>query len=91
MHPRRTAGPKVERDFVLMTHEWRLDVGAKRPDPNEMTDFNVLTFNSRSFPATQPLLMRTGERVRIRLGNLSPMEHHPVHLHGLNFRVTETA
>jgi hypothetical protein len=65
-------------------------VGAKRPDPNEMIEFNVLTFNSKAFPATQPLLVRTGERVRIRLGNLSPMDHHPVHLHGLNFRVTET-
>jgi manganese oxidase len=90
VHPRRPKGPRVERDFVLMSHEWRLDVGARRPNPNEMTDFNVLTFNSKSFPATQPLLMRTGERVRIRLGNLSPMEHHPIHLHGLNFRVTET-
>jgi FtsP/CotA-like multicopper oxidase with cupredoxin domain len=90
VHPRRPRGPRVARDFVMMSHEWRLDVGAKRPNPNEMTDFNVLTFNSKSFPATQPLLMRTGERVRIRLGNLSPMEHHPIHLHGLNFRVTET-
>jgi FtsP/CotA-like multicopper oxidase with cupredoxin domain len=90
VHPKRAVGPKVDRDFVLMTHEWRLDVGAKRPDPNEMTDFNVLTFNSKSFPATQPLLMGTGERIRIRLGNLSPMEHHPIHLHGLNFRITET-
>lgn len=90
VHPRRPVGPRVDRDFVLMAHEWRIDPGAKRPNPNEMTDFNVLTFNSKSFPGTQPLLMRTGERVRIRLGNLSPMEHHPVHLHGLNFVVTET-
>ncbi|MFT3925243.1 MAG: copper oxidase [Myxococcales bacterium] len=90
VHPKRPRGPKVDRDFVMMAHEWRVDVGAKRPNPNEMSDFNVLTFNSKSFPATQPLLMRTGERVRIRLGNLSPMEHHPVHLHGLNFVVTET-
>jgi FtsP/CotA-like multicopper oxidase with cupredoxin domain len=90
VHPKRPVGPKVDRDFVLMSHEWRIDVGAKRPNPNEMTDFNVLTFNSKSFPATQPLLMRTGERVRIRLGNLSPMEHHPIHLHGLNFVITET-
>ena len=90
VHPKRAVGPKVDRDFVLMSHEWRIDVGAKRPNPNEMTDFNVLTFNSKSFPATQPLLMRTGERVRIRLGNLGPMEHHPIHLHGLNFVITET-
>ncbi len=90
VHPRRPPGPRVDRDFALMTHEWKLNVGAKRPDPNEMSDFNVLTFNSKSFPATQPLLVGRGERVRIRLGNLGPMDHHPIHLHGLNFKVTAT-
>ena len=90
VHPRAPAGPRVDRDFALMASEWRIDVGAKRPDPNEMTDFNVLTFNSKAFPATQPLLVGTRERVRIRFGNLGPMDHHPIHLHGLNFVVTQT-
>jgi FtsP/CotA-like multicopper oxidase with cupredoxin domain len=90
VHPRRPRGPRVDRDFVLMTHEWRLDVGARRPDPNEMTDFNVLTFNSRSFPGTAPLLAGRGERVRIRLGNSSPMDHHPIHIHGVSFKLTAT-
>jgi FtsP/CotA-like multicopper oxidase with cupredoxin domain len=90
VHPRRPVGPPVDRDFVLMSHEWRLDVGARRPNPNEMTDWNLLTFNGKSFPATQPLLVKTGERVRIRLGNLGPMDHHPIHLHGLRFVVTAT-
>jgi FtsP/CotA-like multicopper oxidase with cupredoxin domain len=90
VHPRRPRGPRVDRDFALLTHEWRLDVGARRPDPNEMTDFNVLTFNSKSFPGTAPLLVGRGERVRIRLGNLSPMDHHPIHIHGVSFKVTAT-
>jgi FtsP/CotA-like multicopper oxidase with cupredoxin domain len=90
VHPKVPVGPRVDRDFVLMTHEWKLNVGARRPDPNEMSDFNVLTFNSKSFPATDPLLVGRGERVRIRLGNLSAMDHHPVHLHGLSFKVTAT-
>ncbi|MDQ3037835.1 MAG: copper oxidase, partial [Myxococcota bacterium] len=90
VHPRRPVGPRVDRDFVLMTHEWKLDVGARRPDPNAMNDFNVLTFNGKSFPGTEPLLVGVGERVRIRLGNLSPMDHHPIHLHGLNFVMTAT-
>lgn len=76
VHPRRPNGPRVDRDFVLMTHEFRLDVGAKRPDPTEMTDFNLLTFNSKIYPGTAPLLIGKGERVRIRFGNLSPMDHH---------------
>ena len=55
-----------------------------------MTDFNVLTFNAKAFPGTEPLVAEAGDRVRIRLGNLSPMDHHPIHLHGHAFKVTET-
>jgi FtsP/CotA-like multicopper oxidase with cupredoxin domain len=90
VHPRRPRGPRVDRDFALMTHEWKLEVGARRPDPNAMNDFNVLTFNSKAFPATEPLLVGKGERVRIRLGNLSAMDHHPIHLHGVFFHETAT-
>ncbi|WP_434045385.1 MULTISPECIES: multicopper oxidase family protein [Sorangium] len=90
VHPKRPRGPRVDRDFVLMTHEWKINAGARRPDPNAMSDFNVLTFNGKAFPATAPLLVGRGERVRIRLGNLGPMDHHPIHLHGLAFNVTAT-
>ena len=90
VHPRRQRGPAVHRDFALMTHEWRLDAGVSRPDANEMSDFNVLTFNAKAFPATEPILVGRGERVRIRLGNLSIMSHHPIHLHGVHFQVTGT-
>jgi manganese oxidase len=90
VHPKKPRGPRVDRDFALLSHEWRLDVGASRPDPMEMTDFNVLTFNSKAFPGTAPLVVGKGERVRIRLGNLSPMDHHPLHFHGVNFVVTQT-
>jgi hypothetical protein len=31
-----------------------------------------------------------GDRVRIRFGNLSAMDHHPIHLHGYSFRIVET-
>jgi FtsP/CotA-like multicopper oxidase with cupredoxin domain len=90
VHPKKPRGLRVDRDFALMTHEWRLDIGAKRPDPSEMKDFNVLTFNSKAFPGTAPLVVGKGERVRIRLGNLSPMDHHPIHIHGMHFNVTAT-
>jgi FtsP/CotA-like multicopper oxidase with cupredoxin domain len=90
VHPKSPRGPHVDRDFVMMTHEWRIDVGARRPNPIEMTDFNVLTFNGKSFPSTEPLLVGLGERVRIRFGNLSAMDHHPIHIHGLHFKVTAT-
>jgi hypothetical protein len=55
-----------------------------------MNDFNLLTFNSKAFPATTPLAVELGDLVRIRLGNLGPMDHHPIHLHGPAFHVVET-
>ncbi len=90
IHPRRPPQPRVDRDFAIMLHEWRVDVGTSRPNPNEMTDFNVLTMNGRAFPGTAPLVVKTGDRVRIRIGNLSPMDHHPIHLHGHYFKIVET-
>ena len=65
-------------------------MGARRPDPNEMTDFNVLTMNARVFPGTAPLVVKKNSRVRIRIGNLGAMDHHPIHLHGHRFIITAT-
>ena len=90
VHPRRAVDSGPVRDYSLMAHEWKIPIGARRPDPMAMNDFNVLTFNSKAFPATEPLIAEVGDRVRIRLGNLGPMDHHPIHLHGYAFEVTYT-
>lgn len=90
IHPRRATGPVPDKDFVYLLSEWKITPGTRRPDPNEMMDFNVLTLNARIFPGTEPLLVKKGDRVRIRIGNLSAMDHHPIHMHGHNFRVIET-
>jgi FtsP/CotA-like multicopper oxidase with cupredoxin domain len=89
IHP-RNAKSRPDRDFVIMLSEWRIEPGTMRPDPNAMTDFNIFTFNSKVFPATAPLVAKLGDRVRIRLINLSAMDHHPIHLHGYVFPITET-
>ncbi|MFO0842289.1 MAG: copper oxidase [Gemmataceae bacterium] len=90
IHPRKPREPKVERDFALMLAEWRIDPGTSRPDPSEMSDFNILTINGKAFPGTAPLVARLGQRVRIRVANLSAMDHHPFHLHGYQFKITAT-
>jgi FtsP/CotA-like multicopper oxidase with cupredoxin domain len=89
IHPRN---PKFrpDRDFVFMLHEWQIRVGTARPNPNEMTDFNIFTFNAKAFPGTEPMVAKLGDRVRIRLINLGAMSHHPIHLHGYQFKITET-
>jgi FtsP/CotA-like multicopper oxidase with cupredoxin domain len=90
IHPRVDPEPRVDRDFAFLLSEWAIKPGTRRPDPYEMTDFNVLTFNAAIFPATEPMVAQRGERVRVRIGNLSAMDHHPIHIHGTSFRVVET-
>jgi hypothetical protein len=88
MHPRRTYQPRVDKDFVILLQEYA--VLPNNTVPNSMSmEFNWLTFNGRVAPATTPLIVRLGDRVRIRLINLG-MDHHPIHLHGNTFTVTGT-
>jgi hypothetical protein len=54
-----------------------------------MTDFNIWTFNARVFPGIDVLPARLGDKVRIRIGNLT-MTNHPIHLHGHHFAVSCT-
>lgn len=90
VHTRRPSGPRPDRDYAILLSEWKIEPGTYRPDPNEMSDFNLLTMNGRAFPGTQPLVAQKGERVRIRLGNLSAQDHHPIHLHGYAFETVAT-
>jgi FtsP/CotA-like multicopper oxidase with cupredoxin domain len=90
IHPRDSNLRRVDRDFAIMLNEWFIKPGTATPDPTRMTDFNILTFNSKVFPATEPLIARYGDRVRIRIANLSSMDSHPIHLHGYQFKITGT-
>jgi len=51
-----------------------------------MMGSDVWTINGRQYPRTDPLWVRTGDRVRVHFENTS-MEAHPMHLHGQSFRV----
>jgi FtsP/CotA-like multicopper oxidase with cupredoxin domain len=89
VHPRNGSARRVDRDFAIMLNEWFIKPGTATPDPTVMVDFNVFTMNSRVFPGIDPMLVRTGDRVRVRLANLS-MDSHPIHIHGHKFYVTGT-
>jgi hypothetical protein len=79
-HPRRPQR-RIDRDYAIFLAEWAIAPGTSVPDPTVMLDFNVFTFNSRVFPGTAPLVARIGDRVRIRIANIT-MDSHPIHLHG---------
>jgi FtsP/CotA-like multicopper oxidase with cupredoxin domain len=88
IHPRQGHTPRVDRDFGLVLQEWAILPNNTIPNSLAM-EFNWLTLNGKSGPATTPMLVKLGERVRIRIVNLG-MDHHPMHLHGHQFYVTGT-
>lgn len=89
VHPRDPNLNRADRDFVFIMSSYDVTPGASLPNVAEMTDFNMWTWNSRVFPGIDVLPVRLGNRVRIRMGNLT-MTNHPIHLHGHDFRVTMT-
>ncbi len=80
-HPRDLTFMPVDRDYVFLLNAYDIAPGSYTPNVNTMLDFNLWTFNSRAYPGVAPMVARRGERVRIRIGNLT-MTNHPVHLHG---------
>jgi FtsP/CotA-like multicopper oxidase with cupredoxin domain len=88
-HPKDANFMPVDRDYVFLLNAYDIDPGSATPKVSTMTDFNLWTFNSRAYPGTSPMVARLGERVRIRVGNLT-MTNHPIHLHGHEFEVVGT-
>ena len=88
MHPRVPYRPHCEKDFVIHLQEYAVRANSTTPD-TMMMEFNWLLLNGKAGPSSTPLIVRQGERVRIRFVNLG-MDHHPMHVHGHTFYVTGT-
>lgn len=89
IHPKNAKEHRVDRDFCFLLSSYDIAPGTYTPNPSTMTEFNLWTFNSRVFPGIDPMVVRKGDRVRIRIGNLT-MTNHPIHMHGHTFEVTCT-
>jgi manganese oxidase len=67
---------------------------AKRSEPEYDSDYTMVlndsgvgfTINGKSFPYTQPILAKVGERIRIRYMN-EGVQIHPMHTHGFPMTV----
>jgi FtsP/CotA-like multicopper oxidase with cupredoxin domain len=80
---------EVDRDFVFLLNAYDIEPGSATPKIATMLEFNLWAWNSRVFPGIDSLNVRQGDKVRLRIGNLS-MTNHPIHLHGHEFVVTGT-
>ncbi|HEY7388369.1 MAG TPA: copper oxidase [Bryobacteraceae bacterium] len=83
IHPAVPYSPRVDKDYLIALQEYAVLPNSTIPNSMNM-EFNWLTFNGKAGPAATPLIVKLGERVRIRLVNLG-MDHHPIHLHGFTF------
>ncbi|MFP8777422.1 multicopper oxidase family protein [Hydrogenophaga sp. RWCD_12] len=90
-HPRQKHPliAEVQRDYCFLLSAFDVEPGSRTPQVNTMLDHNIWSWNSRVFPGISPMVARLGERVRLRIGNLT-MTNHPIHMHGMEFEVTGT-
>ncbi|MCB2018672.1 MAG: multicopper oxidase domain-containing protein, partial [Hydrogenophaga sp.] len=90
-HPRQKHPliAEVQRDYAFLLNAFDVEPGSMTPQVNTMLDQNIWAWNSRVFPGISPLVARLGDRVRVRIGNLT-MTNHPIHIHGIEFEVTGT-
>ncbi len=88
MHPKEPYQPHCDKDFLIHLQEYAVLPNNTVPNTMNM-EFNWLVFNGKAGPATTPLIVRLGDRVRIRFVNLG-MDHHPMHVHGHTFYTTGT-
>jgi FtsP/CotA-like multicopper oxidase with cupredoxin domain len=88
MHPKDPYRPHCDKDFALHFQEYAVLPNNTVPNTMNM-EFNWLLINGKAGPAITPLIIRQGDRVRIRMINLG-MDHHPIHIHGHTFYVTGT-
>src|SRR5882757_189572 len=78
MHPKEPYQPHCDKDFLIHLQEYAVLPNNTVPNTMNM-EFNWLVFNGKAGPATTPLIVRLGDRVRIRFVNLG-MDHHPMHM-----------
>ncbi|MDL5054993.1 multicopper oxidase domain-containing protein [Oscillatoria laete-virens NRMC-F 0139] len=77
-------------DVTLMLSEWRVVDGLTYPSmPMAGAEPNYFTINGRAFPATEPINVQVGQRVRIRFINAGQFVH-PMHTHGTSFQIVAT-
>lgn len=87
IHPKNPPH-KIDKDFAILLQTWNFSPGNPNPDITNM-DVSFATFNGKTAPDIEMMNVNQGERVRIRIGNLS-LSPHPIHLHGYTFNIVGT-
>ncbi len=85
IQPQKPDTPTFDKEFLMMLGAWMVGMQHTTGDAMAM-DYNYFTINGKAYPATEPWTVKEGDKVRVRLVNLSNLAH-PMHLHGQDFKV----
>ena len=81
---------KPDVDVTLMISEWLIKDGRTYAAmPRSEMEPNYFTLNGKAFPATETINVKLGQLVRLRFIGIGQFIH-PMHLHGMPFRVVAT-
>ncbi len=92
--PKAPARELPDVDRVLVLDEW--SIGASGYNSAMLAghgahtggaSFNVFTINGRAAPDIEDIVVKKGDRVRLRFVNASSVSYHPMHVHGHQARV----
>ncbi len=89
VHPRdSTSEPRADIDYVVQLQEWLNRDGLTYPAMlMEGALPNYFTINGKSYPATDVIHMKVGQRVKFRIIGTNNNFIHPMHMHGGPFSV----
>jgi FtsP/CotA-like multicopper oxidase with cupredoxin domain len=74
---------KADREYTVILSDRNKALDPMNPDTEmEKMEPDLFFLNGKLSPATDHLMVKQGERVRLRLINASSMTSHPMHLHG---------
>ncbi len=86
IEPQRPDTPAFDKEFSMVLGAWMVGAEHAAMEGGMNMDYNYFTINGKAYPATGPWTVKEGDRVRVRIVNISNLAH-PMHLHGQDFKV----
>lgn len=83
IEPQLVGIPTFDKEFSMILGAWNK---SEAQMGGMSMGYNYFTINGKAFPATTPWTVKGGDKVRVRLVNVSNLAH-PMHLHGQDFKV----
>lgn len=83
--------PAYDKEVIVQLQEWLFRDGYTFPAmPMDGANPNYFTINGKSYPQTQTVNLRVGQRLLVRFIGSSSAMIHPMHIHGGPFQIVAT-